>query len=335
MTTLNHYRRRHAQYKKDVDLQRLHARVPFVITWDDHEFANDAWSGGAENHTEGVEGTWTQRRAWSMQAYSEWMPVRYEIGAPIYRRFTFGRLASISMLDLRTYRSKQVANAADTSVSSPDRTITGGAQMEWLLAGLSAATSQWKLIGNPVMVTPVRFPSTLSATQLGQVSQLTGHATIDGIPYNGDQWDGYTADRSRVTSHLRNNGITDAVFLTGDIHSGWACDIPADPLTYPVNGASVGAELVCTSVTSDNLDDITMTPPRTTSLAVEEAFKVANPHIKYIDFDSHGFSVLEVTPASVRMDWYVLTDRTSPTSSANLSTSWQVAAGTRKVSKLI
>lgn len=335
MTTLNHYRRRHAQYKKDVDLQKLHARVPFIITWDDHEFANDAWSGGAENHTEGVEGTWTQRRAWSMQAYSEWMPVRYEIGGPIYRRFTFGKLASISMLDLRTYRSKQVTNGADTSVSSPDRTITGSAQMNWLLGGLSATTSQWKLIGNPVMITPVRFPSTLNATQLAQVAQLTGETTVDGIPYNVDQWDGYTADRSKVTSHLRNNGITDAVFLTGDIHSGWACDIPADPLTYPVTGASVAAEVVCTSVTSDNLDDITMTPPRTSSLAVEEAFKAANPHIKYIDFDSHGFSVLEVTPASVRMDWYVLADRTSPASTVNLSTSWQVAAGTRKVTKLI
>ena len=335
MTTLNHHRRRHAQYKKDVDLQKLHAAVPFIITWDDHEFANDAWSGGAENHTEGAEGVWTQRRAWSKQAYSEWMPVRFEPGGDIYRRFGFGKLASISMLDLRTYRSQQVASPADPAISSPTRTITGTAQMSWLLGGLSSTATQWKLVGNPVMITPVRFPSTLNAAQLAQVAELTGTATIDGIPYNVDQWDGYTADRSKVTSHLRNNAITDAVFLTGDIHSGWACDIPADPLTYPANGASVAAELVCTSVTSDNLDDITMSPPRTTSLAVEEAFKAANPHIKYLDFDSHGFSVLEVTPESVRMDWYVLADRTSPTSTANLSTSWQVAAGTRKVSKLI
>ena len=335
MTTLAHYRRRHAQYKTDADLQRLHSLVPFVITWDDHEFADDAWSDGAANHTEGAEGAWTDRRAASKQAYAEWMPVRFDADGDLYRRFSFGTLASVSMLDLRTYRSKQAANGTDSAVSDPSRTITGEAQMDWLLDGLSSSDAQWKLIGNPVMITPVRFPSTVNTQQLGAVAQLTGTTSVDGVPYNVDQWDGYTADRSRVTGHLRDNAIGGAVFLTGDIHSGWACDIPADPLSYPLNGDSVAAEFVCTSVTSDNLDDITNTPERTSSLAVEDAFRVANPHVKYLDFDSHGFSVLEVTPAAVRMDWFVLSDRTSATSPARLSTSWQVAAGTRKVSKVL
>ena len=331
MTTLAHYRRRHAQYKTDLDLQALHAAVPFVVTWDDHEFANDAWSGGAENHTEGAEGAWATRRDASKQAYAEWMPVRFEPGGHIYRRFAFGSLASISMLDLRTYRSQQAASVVDPAIGSPARTLTGDAQMEWLLNGFSSPATQWKLIGNPVMIAPVRFPSTLSAREVGAVEQLLGTTTIDGVPYNVDQWDGYTADRSRVIGHLRDNAITDAVFLTGDIHSGWACDVPADPLTYPFNGASVAAELVCTSVTSDNLDDILGSPSRTTSLVVEEAFKAANPHVKYLDFDSHGFSVLEVTPGALRMDWYVLSERTDRAATSRLATSWQVDAGTQSV----
>ena len=335
MTTLSHYRRRHAQYKTDLDLQALHAAVPFVVTWDDHEFANDAWSGGAENHTEGAEGTWATRRDASKQAYAEWMPVRFEPGGHIYRRFEFGTLASISMLDLRTYRSRQASSVVDPAIGSPARTLTGDAQMDWLLGGFSSPATQWKLIGNPVMISPVRFPSTLSAQEVGAVEQLLGTTTIDGVPYNVDQWDGYTADRSRVISHLRDNAITDAVFLTGDIHSGWACDVPADPLTYPSNGASVAAELVCTSVTSDNLDDILGTPPRTSSVAVEEAFKGANPHVKYLDFDSHGFSVLEVTPGALRMDWYVLSERTNRAATSTLSTSWRVAAGTQAVSRVL
>ncbi|WP_130178985.1 alkaline phosphatase [Cryobacterium sp. SO1] len=335
MTTLEHYRRRHAQYKQDPDLQALHAAVGFIVTWDDHEFANDAWSGGAENHTEGVEGAWGARQAASQQAYAEWMPVRFEPSGQLYRRFSFGTLASVSMLDLRSYRSQQAASVADPSVSSPERTITGAAQMDWLLDGLSAATTQWKLVGNPVMIAPVRFPSTLSATQIGGVQTLLGTTTVDGVPYNVDQWDGYTADRSRVVGHLRDHAIMDAVFLTGDIHSGWACDLPADPLTYPTTGASVAAELVCTSVTSDNLDDILGVPARTVSVAVEEAFKTANPHIKYLDFDSHGYSVLDITPAAVTMDWYVLAERTNPASTSALSTSWQVLAGTRSVTERV
>lgn len=331
MTTLSHYRRRHAQYKTDADLQALHSAAPFIVTWDDHEAANDAWSGGAENHTEGAEGPWAERRAAANQAYAEWMPVRYQPGGPLYRRLDFGTLASLSMLDLRSYRSKQAANGLDPAVDSPDRTITGAAQMDWLLGNLTSGGPQWKLVGNPVMIAPVRVPSTLSLAELAGVQKLMGGTTVDGVPYNVDQWDGYEADRSRVARHLRDQAIKDTVFLTGDIHSGWACDLPADPLTYPTTGDSVAAELVCTSVTSDNLDDILNAPPRTSSLAAEAAIRTANPHVKYLDFDSHGYSVLDVTPAGVRMDWYVLADRTAQASAATLSTSFRVGAGTGKV----
>lgn len=331
MTQLAHYRRRHAQYKTDTDLQALHAAAPFIVTWDDHESANDAWKGGAENHTEGAEGAWSARFSAAQQAYAEWMPVRYEPGGQIYRRFDFGSLASLSMLDLRTYRDQQAASGTDAAVSDPARTITGTAQMDWLLGNLKSTGPQWKLVGNPVMIAPVRVPSTLSTAELAGVQKLMGGTSISGVPYNVDQWDGYEADRNRVVRHLRDNAVKDTVFLTGDIHSGWACDIPADPASYPATGDSVAAELVCTSVTSDNLDDILNVPPRTGSVAVENAIKAANPHVKYLDFDSHGYSVLDVTAAGVRMDWYVLADRTSASSGSTLSTSFNVQANTSKV----
>lgn len=331
MTQLEHYRRRHAQYKTDPDLQALHAAAPFIVTWDDHESANDAWQGGAENHTPGVEGAWSERFAAAHQAYAEWMPVRYEPGGQLYRRLDFGSLASLSMLDLRSYRDQQAATGVDPSISSPARTITGAAQMDWLLGNLKSTGPQWKLVGNPVMIAPVRVPSTLSAAELGGVQKLMGGTSIGGVPYNVDQWDGYEADRNRVVRHLRDNAVKDTVFLTGDIHSGWACDIPADPASYPATGDSVAAELVCTSVTSDNLDDILNVPPRTGSVGVENAIMAANPHVKYLDFDSHGYSVLDVTPAGVRMDWYVLAERTAAGSGSTLTTSFNVQTNTGKV----
>lgn len=332
MVTLADYRRRHAQYKTDPDLQALHALAPWVITWDDHESANDAWSGGAENHTEGAEGTWSARRAASQQAYAEWMPVRYTAGGRLYRRLRFGRLASLSMLDLRTYRDQQASSPVDPALDDPDRTLAGPEQLDFLLDGLADPAVQWKLVGNPVMIAPVRFPSTLDGDAVrGIATLLDAPVSPSGVPYNVDQWDGYPAERARVLGHLRDRGITDAVFLTGDIHSGWAAELPADPSTYPVTGDSVGVELVCTSVTSDNLDDILGTRPRTASLAVETAVKANNPHVKYLDFDSHGFSVLEVTPAGAQMDWFVLVDRTDPDSAAVWSTSWRVPAGSATV----
>src|SRR5439155_14889323 len=144
--TLADYRIRHAQYKTDPDLQALHALVPWVITWDDHEVANDAWSGGAENHDPATEGSYAARAAAAHRAYGEWMPVRLADDGHIYRRVRFGNLAELSMLDLRTYRSKQATGSA---VDDPSRTITGQAQMNWLKGGLSTATTRWRLVGNP------------------------------------------------------------------------------------------------------------------------------------------------------------------------------------------
>ena len=113
------------------DLQALHSAAPWIVTWDDHESANDAWRHGAENHTEGAEGTWADRRAAALQAYREWMPIRMTPGEPMYRRLRFGRLAELSMLDLRSYRSQQVTQDHLASVDDPARTITGDAQMSW------------------------------------------------------------------------------------------------------------------------------------------------------------------------------------------------------------
>lgn len=332
-TTLEHYRRRHAQYKSDPDLQALHARVPFIATWDDHEIANNTWSDGAENHDEDTEGPWEQRKRAASQAYAEWMPVRYEPGRPLYRRFTFGDLAELSMLDLRSHRSEQVSSPLSPGTTDPDRTITGDAQMDWLTDWLKHATAQWKLIGSSVMITPVRFPATLSIGERRGLAELTGTPLVQGLPYNVDQWDGYQADQAELFGVLRDWGIRDTVFLTGDIHSAWAADLPADLSRYPFNGNSIGTELVCTSITSDNMDDILRVPPRTASVAVEAAIRLNNPHIKHVELDSHGYSVLDITPERVHMDWFALADRTDPGSTAARSASFAVPAGSQRVTE--
>jgi len=47
--TLADYRARHAQYKGDADLQRMHALAPWIVTWDDHEVDNDYASALSEH----------------------------------------------------------------------------------------------------------------------------------------------------------------------------------------------------------------------------------------------------------------------------------------------
>ena len=99
-------------------------------------------------------------------------------------------------------------------------------------------------------------------------------------------------------------------------------------------GDSAGVEFVCTSVTSNNLKDITGTPPHTTSIAVEEAIKANNRHIKYLDFDNHGFSVLDLTPTRAQMDWYVIGDRADRDTPITWSVSYSTRTGTGRIEQV-
>jgi alkaline phosphatase D len=338
MVSLADYRQRHAQYKTDPDLRALHARHPFIVTWDDHEVTNDAWRDGAENH-QPAEGDYAARRAAAHRAYDEWMPVRMSgtaatgDGTRLFRTLRFGALAELSMLDLRTYRDQQATTPAPSPVPTPtggtDGTIAGRAQLDWLKQRLRRGGPQWKLVGNPVMIAPVTFAQ-VPHDLVDPVNDVTGLLPRDGAPYNVDQWDGYTRDRRELFEHIRDQGLRDVVFLTGDIHSGWACDLPHDVATYPL-GDSAGVELVCTSVTSNNLKDITGSPARTSSLAVEAVIQTNNRHVKYLNFDDHGYSILDVTPERVQMDWYVIGDRADRGAPSSWTASWATRSGTNRV----
>ncbi|WP_329262765.1 alkaline phosphatase D family protein [Streptomyces pseudovenezuelae] len=327
--TLADYRTRHGKYKTDPDLQALHTVAPVVAIWDDHEFANDAWSGGAENHTEGTEGAWTARQAAAKQAYFEWMPVRTAIAGTTYRRLRFGKLVDLSLLDLRSFRSQQVA-VGNGSVDDPDRTITGRAQLDWLKAGLKSSDATWRLVGNSVMISPFAIGS-LSADLLRPLAELLG-LPKEGLALNPDQWDGYTDDRRELLAHLRSNAIRNTVFLTGDIHMAWANDVPVDAGTYPLS-ASAATEFVVTSVTSDNLDDLLKVPEGTVTALAAPVIQLANRHVHWVDTDRHGYGVLDITADRAQMDYYVLSDKTKANATSSWARSYRTRSGTQKVER--
>ncbi|CAD5939045.1 MULTISPECIES: alkaline phosphatase D family protein [Streptomyces] len=324
------YRLRHGTYKTDTDLQALHAAHPVIAIWDDHEFANDAWSGGAQNHTPGTEGVWAERVAAAKQAYFEWMPVRASTEGTVHRRLRFGRLADLHLLDLRSFRSEQ-ASIGNGSVDDPERTITGRAQLDWLKAGLAGSDAVWKLVGTSVMISPVAFGA-LPAHLLGPLTGLLG-LPKEGLAFSVDQWDGYTDDRKELIGHLRDRGIRDTVFLTGDVHMAWASEVPVKAATYPLS-PSAATEFVVTSVTSDNLDDILRVAPQTVSTVASAAVRTANRHVKWVDMDSHGYGVLDVTAERSQMDYYVLSDKTAKDATSAWVRSYRTRRGTQKVERV-
>lgn len=327
IVTLADYRIRIAQYRTDPDLRELHRKVPFICTWDDHEVADNSWSGGAENHNPG-EGDYGARRDASSRAYFEWMPVRPDSlagGGTLYRRFRFGDLAELSMLDLRSYRDEPRSMIGEgREIDSAGRTITGEPQMNWLTKGITSSPTRWQLVGTSVLVTPVKVPP-LPAEQSKALTDLLGIPN-DGAVYNPDQWDGYAADRRRLFDAIVGAGKSNVVFLAGDIHSSWASDLPLD--AADPDGMTVGVELVPPSITSNNIDDMLKLPEGNgVSAGISEAVRGMNRHIRYCELDRHGYGIVEISQDAVQMDLHFLHDRTHADSGVWLAETFRVDAG--------
>ena len=194
--SLADYRTRHAQYKTDPDLKVLHASMPMIAVWDDHEIANDAYKDGAENHDEAKEGTFSARKAAALQAYHEWMPVRTGSDQNIiYRSFDFGSVLSLHMLDTRLIgRDKQVeftdllnpttAMAAQSTLASATRELLGSTQGTWLSGKIISSTATWQVLGQQVLMARMEFPLTVlsalnPATLTDAAALQTGLASIN------------------------------------------------------------------------------------------------------------------------------------------------------------
>jgi len=283
--TLSDYRIRYATYRSDPDLQEAHRQHPFIAVWDDHELTNDAWSGGASNHNpEQGEGDWAVRQAAAYRAYLEWMPVREAPGTGIhlYRSFRFGSLIDLLVLDTRGLRDRQAGDPA--SFTDPKRTMLGAAQEAWLFNELRSsqrAGTSWRVLGQQVLFSRVA-PS--------------------GWPVlSPDLWDGYQAARDRVLDYLVTERVRDVAILSGDLHSAWALDVPRDPWRQyqPSTGeGSLAVELLAPAISS---------PPLFASPSMRDRAPLLRtflPHLKFLDGDSRGYVLIDITPQRIQADWY-------------------------------
>ena len=292
IVSLTDYRQRHNLYKRDLDLQAVHQQYPFIVTWDDHEFANDTWKDGAENHNEG-EGDFLVRKEKAKQAYFEWMPIRHQpedLGS-CYRKLPFGNLVDLMMLDTRVEGRDEAPSGlyAQQIRHDANRTLMGFEQEAWLHNQLKASTAKWKVLGQQVQIQqlgPVALPDKLGG----------------GISFFLDTWDGYTATRERLFNFIDDNNIDNMVVLTGDIHSTWVADLSHDPFdSRYYNGktgeGSLAVEFVTPSVSSPAL------PPVIGDIAAS-ALKSSSPHLKHCDMVHNGFFILDVTEERAQADWF-------------------------------
>lgn len=295
--TLDDLRTRHAQYRRDPDLQALHAAHPLIAVWDDHEFANDAWRGGAQNH-QPDEGDWPTRRDAAVQAWLEWMPVRAghrQAETTIYRQFRVGDLLTLIMLDTRLVGRDQQPDAASgatvetigAAMRDPSRRLLGAAQEDWLRHVLGEANGTWQVIGQQVMLTPTLSPELeplLDRTRDSMLSpeQLQYYVDMSrgNPPMLLDTWNGYPAARQQFLADLAALA-KNPVVLSGDLHTSMAGN-----LHLPERDAAVAVELMTGSIASPGFAEYL---PETHPGAVRDATLALNPSLVYMETDRRGW----------------------------------------------
>mgnify|MGYP001506814072 CR=1 FL=1 len=326
--SLADYRTRYGRYRTDPALQDAHAAMPWVVVWDDHEFANNNWRDGAENHN-ADEGDFHTRRDAAMRAYYEWMPVRLSQTSEqghIYRSFTFGDLVELTMMDLRSFRDEETTG---DRFGEDSRTMLGEAQFKWVAEQLQQSDARWDVLGNSVMVSPMRFV-TIQNNKKANIATGYMQERATGIAVNSDQWDGYAAERDRLLTML-DEQESNALFLTGDIHSEWA-----NSIVSPSGFGEIGCEMVTTSISAPNVDEILTDvfgtyhkENNSTSLLVEKTIRDYNPWVSHIDFDAHGYGIASIHYDYVDMLYYRVSDVEDPDATVALGTKrqWRIGEG--------
>ncbi|EGQ7781771.1 alkaline phosphatase D family protein [Vibrio parahaemolyticus] len=330
--TLDDYRKRYAQYRQDADLQALHAKLPMIAVWDDHELANDTWKNGAENHQDD-EGRFIDRRAAAAAAWTEWLPVRENTFSNmlIYRQFSFGNLVNLMMLDTRLVgRDKPLdyfSLSAPTMEAigglvaqsrSADRELLGTEQLAWLMKEFNTHDAKWNVLGQQVLMSRMELPSSVMTAMfqlftsteekktealLAVNTAITGYladpsADPISLPYNLDAWDGYYVEREKVYQ-LAKASSGNFVCLAGDTHNAWASELK------DVSNNPIGVEFATSSVSSPGLEEYLALDP----VAIAQ-MEYTLPHLvselQWADIKQRGFMRVTFTADAAQSTWYLV-----------------------------
>jgi alkaline phosphatase D len=273
--TLDDYRSRYALYKRDADLQLMHAAAPWIMTWDDHEVDNDY----ANDKSEDLDAEFLVRRAAAYRAYYEHMPLAVTAlprgpAAQMYDHFVFGDLASFFVLDDRQYRAHHACprpgrgggNVVDECAErlAAGRTMLGTTQEAWLKNGLTRTRARWNVLAQ----------QTLMAQQDRRAAPARGFST--------EGWDGYPDARARLLGDIAQIRPSNPLVIGGDVHCNWIADLKTD-FDDPKSPV-IATEFCGTSITSNG--------PSPQQIATVLA---KNPHIRYGN-GTRGYMTMELTP---------------------------------------
>jgi alkaline phosphatase D len=249
--TLHDYRMRYALYKQDPHLQEAHRVAPWLVTWDDHEVANNYVVPVVADTLFGDP--LLERREAAYRAYYEHQPLRASakpqgVDLRLYRASDFGDLVRFNTLDTRQYRTPAAGSCGDgereandgycDAALNPERTMLGADQKQWLYDSFGATSSRWNVLAQQVPFARI------------------DHASGPDKSFGGedmDKWDGYALERDEILTMMADSAKVQGyspVVITGDVHANYVWDLKRD-WDAPEGESLIGTEFVGTSIASN------------------------------------------------------------------------------------
>jgi alkaline phosphatase D len=296
--TLDDYRGVYHRFKANPLLQDLQAKVPLVAMLDDGEFYNGI------DRTAPPDRWRAARRAWA-----ETMPVPLsDDDQPFYRRFAWGNLVDLFMLDVRSYRDPAV-EADDTSTPegavmlAEGRTTLGAEQKAWLVEGLKASNTSWRFLGNPYNMSMVRISDADPGPPRAPGVQVNG-----GTYFPNEAWDDYSAERREILQAIVDDHVRDVVSVSGHTHVWIAGRLKAD---FDDDAAPVaGFDFTCGSLTADpdvlHVEGSTAEKERAKNQALAQVGQQINQHLRYLNLIDQGYGLVTVTPEQVVVEFKLI-----------------------------
>jgi len=326
--TLDDYRKRHATYKSDTDLQYMNSLHPMISVWDDHEVADNAWEFGCLTQPPGP--AYELRKADGLHAYHEWMPIRTFLDPRIiYRTFDFANILSLHMLDTRHYRRNEQIYLPSLltqpeiyvpKLYSESRELLGKSQLDWLAQQMEKSDKPWQVLGQQVIMANVQAPisiqTKLDPNNFDSVAlfySITEYLLALNTPeiqrtekqkallnpllnpvyaINLDDWGGYPAERERVFKLVKDLNKK-LIVLSGDSHMSWYNNL------VDSSGTFIGKEIGVTSVSSRGPDYDYDIPPEQFKNFYLKLFN----DVKWIDTYRKGYSFITFTENDCKAEW--------------------------------
>jgi alkaline phosphatase D len=204
--------------------------------------------------------------------------------------------------------------------------MLGRRQQGWLRRTLAAdADTTWQVIGQQVMLAPVRAPELGPLLDLGRPSmlpreQLDHYVALSkgNPPMVLDTWNGYPHAREAVLRDLQEFA-RNPVVLSGDLHTSMANDVVPHGGDKPVT-----VEIMPPAVSSPGFDEYL---PLREPGALSEATMSVNPAVRYMDTRHRGWVHLTVTSDECAAEWRLLDTVHSRDYRAAVGARFAVSAG--------